>query len=36
MRSTVIANESSWKEGLAESQERVENLDPRGRAMGWQ
>lgn len=35
MRSTVIANESSWKEGLAESQERVENLDPRGRAMGW-
>lgn len=36
MRSTVIDNEGSWKENLAESQERIQALDPRGRAAGWQ
>lgn len=36
MRSTIIANESSWKESLSESQERIQAMDPRGRVMGWQ
>lgn len=36
MRSTIIANESSWKESLTESQERINAMDPRGRVMGWQ
>jgi MSHA biogenesis protein MshL len=36
MRSTVIDNESSWKENLGESQERIQALDPRGRSTGWQ
>jgi MSHA biogenesis protein MshL len=36
MRSTVIDNESSWKENLSESQERIQALDPRGRSAGWQ
>lgn len=36
MRSTIIANESSWKENLSESQERLEALDPRQRVMRWQ
>jgi MSHA biogenesis protein MshL len=36
MRSTVIDNEGAWKENLTESQERIQALDPRGRASGWQ
>ncbi|EKE17287.1 MAG: hypothetical protein ACD_10C00522G0001 [uncultured bacterium] len=36
MRSTIIANENSWKESLRESQERLEALDPRQHVMQWQ
>jgi len=36
MRSTIIAGENGWREGLAESQERMQGLDPRQRVMQWQ
>jgi MSHA biogenesis protein MshL len=36
MRSTVISDDSGWRENLAESQERLQGLDPRQRVMQWQ
>ncbi|MBV8500788.1 MAG: pilus (MSHA type) biogenesis protein MshL [Paucibacter sp.] len=37
IRSTVIVGDSSWKEGLADSRERVEQLSSQRRpVMGWQ
>lgn len=36
MRSTIIADENSWKESLSESRGRLEALDPRQHVMRWQ
>ncbi|KAB2919312.1 MAG: pilus (MSHA type) biogenesis protein MshL [Dechloromonas sp.] len=36
MRSTIISDDSGWRENIAESQERLQGLDPRQRVMQWQ
>ena len=36
MRSTVISGENSWQENLAESQARMQGMDPRQRVIQWQ
>ena len=36
MRSTVISGESSWREGAAEAQERMQKLDPGKTVIQWQ
>lgn len=36
MRSTIISDDSGWRENLAESQERLQGLDPRQRVLQWQ
>jgi MSHA biogenesis protein MshL len=36
MRSTVISDDNGWREGLSESQSRLQALDPGQRVMQWQ